>query len=104
MFDPPMADPPPGSVSNGEPGRIGRRGFIGAGLAGAGVALIAPATGQAATTSSPAAAPADGATPGGAQAAATPVAHPAAAQITRLPLQSTYPHLPAIPVDVAGTI
>ena len=70
-----------GSGSGGA--RVGRRGFIGAGLAGAG-ALVVPAAAAAARSSRAHAA----------AAAAGPIGHQA--------LQATYPHLPAIPQDPGG--
>jgi hypothetical protein len=76
--------------------RIGRRGFIGAGLAGAGVALIAP--GSAASARSLPAAVQEGSdqrdvltsTPG------------ATGKIPHIPLRFVFPDLPAIPVDAEG--
>ena len=97
-----MADRPPSNANKDDRVRIGRRGFIGAGLAGAGAALIAPATAPAAARASSAASA--GAAGAGAQGTAAPVARTAASQIARLPLQSTYPHLPAIPSDPVGVI
>jgi hypothetical protein len=61
--------------------KIGRRGFLGASLAGAGAALIPPASAGASTS----------------HAAA------AASAIPQMNLRSTYPNLPAVPVDIAGT-
>ncbi len=74
--------------------RIGRRGFIGAGLAGAGAALIAPTSAAAARSGS--------AVP--AQPTAIQSALSAGTQIPHLPLQSAFPNLPAIPLDVAGML
>jgi hypothetical protein len=78
-----MADQVSPDTDSDVSGGIGRRGFIGAGLAGAGAALIAPAAGRATTSSRPA-------------------TQSAASAISRLPFQSAYPHLPAVPVDLAG--
>lgn len=78
--------------------RIGRRGFIGAGLAGAGVALIGPA-GAASARSVPAA------SQGGVGLRGAPLAAASAGTaITQMPLRAAYPHLPAIPQDPAGML
>jgi hypothetical protein len=82
--------------------RIGRRGFIGAGLAGAGAALVVPAGAAAARAHAGATQPA-GAQAGAAQADSLAQAA-AASTIPHLPLHSIYPNLPAIPVDVLGSI
>lgn len=71
-----------GGSGNGGP-RVGRRGFIGAGLAGAS-ALVVPAAAASARSSRAQAA----------AGAAGPIGHQA--------LQATYPHLPAIPQDPGG--
>jgi hypothetical protein len=77
--------------------RIGRRGFIGAGLAGAGAALVAPgAAAAAAPARARAAAPA---------AAGSSTAGIGAAQkISPLPIQAKFPALPGVPVDVAQVL
>jgi Lipoxygenase len=89
--------------------QIGRRGFIGAGLAGAGAALVVPASAAAARAhtgaTQPAAAQAGAAQARAAQADSLTQARTAAATtIPHLPLHSIFPNLPAIPVDVIGTI
>ena len=92
----------PREGNEGEGLRIGRRGFIGAGLAGAGAALIAPAS--AATARSY---PAASSQPAGTQpapAAGSQAAPAGATQIPHLPLQSAFPNLPAIPLDVPGIL
>jgi Lipoxygenase len=88
MIDEP---PTPGRTQRGT--RIGRRGFIGAGLAGAGVALVLPRAGIAtADTAAPASPDVAGAKSG-------------ASQIPHIPgLWLLYPNVPAIPVDVAEAI
>jgi hypothetical protein len=80
-----------------------RRTFIGAGLAGAGAVLIGPGAGPGA-----AAAAAPGPTATAAQQATTTPSPPAPgpvgdAEIGQLPIRQTYPDLPAIPQDPAGT-
>jgi hypothetical protein len=87
-----VADPSATVDDRDEDGRvrIARRDFIGAGLAGAGAALI-PAT----------AAPKD--------ARATESSSPSASAggdggIGQLPLRGLYPNLPAVPVDAAGSL
>ena len=62
---------------------LGRRGFLGAGLAGAGAALVGAA-----------------ARPVAARAQAAPAT---TGPIGQLPVRAQYPHLPAIPLDPAGT-
>ncbi len=74
-------------------GGMRRRGFLGAGLAGATAALIGPARAPAA----PRQAPADGAGP-----AAAPASGGGA--IGQMPVRDRFPHLPAIPVDPAGSL
>jgi hypothetical protein len=81
----------PDGVPRDERG-VGRRGFIGAGLAGAGAALIAPAAASAAKARTAATDHVDDSSP-----TATP-------PIARLPLQGQYPNLPAIPVDVGEAL
>ena len=83
----------PGSGRD-EGARIGRRGFIGVGLAGAGAALIPPSAAAHAPAS-----PDSGASPRAAQPASK-----ASGQIAQEPLRSKYPHLPAVPVDPAGVV
>jgi len=85
-----MTDPSqPGKA--GDDARLPRRAFIGAGLTGAGLALIAPAG---AGASRPArATPRQGPAP-------TPAP---AGPISQLPVRGDLPDLPAIPVDPAGT-
>jgi len=82
-----VPDPSTSPEDERGPVRIGRRRFLGAGLAAAGAAFIpAAATARSrATFSDPSAAPG------------------AASSIPQLPLRGTYPHLPAVPVDVEGT-
>ncbi len=77
--------------------RIGRRGFIGAGLAGAGAALIAPGNAAAAAP-----APAGAAT--GAPAGQSAAASAAAQKISPLPIQAHFPSLPGVPVDTAQAL
>ena len=72
---------------------MGRRGFVGAGLAAAGAALIPPA----ATARAPAAAGSEGSRQGGPSPATSNGTY------SQLPLRDTFPNLPAIPVDEAGT-
>jgi hypothetical protein len=81
----------PKGQPRGERG-LGRRDFIGAGLAGAGAALVAPAVASAAQGRTASADRADD---------SSPVATP---PIGRLPLQGLYPNLPAIPVDAAEAL
>ena len=76
--------------------RIVRRRFVGAGVAVAGSALLPAA---AASASRPPASPA--APSAGNAAAAVPSTTGA---IPQMPLRTMYPHLPAVPVDVAGAI
>ena len=71
--------------------KIGRRGFIGAGLAGAGAALISP---KDAVAGSSAAAK---------QAAQEPSPVPSGG-IGQLPTRDVYPNLPAIPLDEEGML
>ncbi len=75
-----------------EPARIGRRRFLGGGLAAAGAALV-PSTGVAAAKSRAAATGEASAPSAGATGA-----------IPQLPLRDVYPNVPAIPVDAAGTL
>jgi hypothetical protein len=83
-----------GEADGGEGGaRIRRRGFLGAGLAGAGAALIP--TGAATARQRPAASPQPKQVHPDASAG-TPIPH--------LPLQAAFPNLPAIPLDVPGTL
>ena len=78
-----------GREDDGDGIRIGRRGFIGAGLAGAGAALIAPGgAGAAAPAAAPASAGSSRASVGAAQ------------KISPLPIQAQFPALPGVPVDV----
>jgi hypothetical protein len=70
--------------------RIGRRGFIGVGLAGAGAALVGPVAGARARSHLAAAAASEAAAGAGA--------------IPQVPLRGSFPHLPAIPVDTAGVL
>jgi hypothetical protein len=84
-----------GAEEAGESGlRIRRRGFLGAGLAGAGAALL-PAAG-AASPRSRSSAPSQDAAARPAASAGTPIPH--------LPLQASFPNLPAIPLDVPGML
>jgi hypothetical protein len=76
--------------------RIRRRGFIGAGLAGAGAALIAPAS-VAARQRPPAVA-----NPRAGRNRARPRA--TGSSYPFLPTQSLYPNLPGIPVDLEGML
>jgi Lipoxygenase len=76
--------------------RIGRRGFIGVGLAGAGAALIPP------SAAANAAAPAS--TNGSASENQQSVAASSSVKLSQLPLRSTHPYLPAVPVDPAGVL
>lgn len=86
--------------SDGDGGlQIGRRGFIGVGLAGAGAALIVPA-GAATARSLPRAAQGGG--PG--QQDVQAQAQSAVTETPHLPLQFIFPNLPAIPVDLAGML
>lgn len=71
--------------------RIRRRGFIGAGLAGASAALIAPANVAVARSAPQVAAP-----------SAPQNGRRAASGIFFLPTKSIYPNLPGIPVDLVG--
>jgi hypothetical protein len=72
--------------------RMRRRGFVGAGLAAAGAALIRP--GSAAAKA-----------PAGSKVAARGAPPPTASgPLPQLPLRSSFPDLPAVPVDIAGTI
>jgi hypothetical protein len=90
-----MADPSPHANEN-DGARIGRRGFIGAGLAGAGVLLIG-------STSSATAGPVAAAAAEGAGAPAAPPAAPGGgAGLAQMAVRETYPHLPAIALDPAG--
>jgi hypothetical protein len=69
--------------------RIGRRGFLGAGLAGAGAALISPRDAVAKSTAA------------ARQATQGPSPVPSGG-IGQLPTREAYPNLPAIPVDEEG--
>ncbi len=92
-----MIDPAPSQEDRDGGVRIGRRGFIGAGLAGAGAAALIVPTGAAA------AGPLVNTVPEVAgQQAVLQRAHSAASQIPHLPLRFIFPHLPAFPVDLAG--
>ncbi len=88
-----MAGRSPGRAEEGDYARVGRRGFIGAGLVGAG-ALIVPA-GSASAQS-------------GAAEVKRVRAHQSVAgaggPIGQLPVRATFPNLPAIPVDPAGAL
>ncbi|HEU4657535.1 MAG TPA: hypothetical protein VFR97_08425, partial [Capillimicrobium sp.] len=74
--------------------RIGRRAFLATGLSGAGLALAGPAAaaGSAAARAAARQSPET--------AAATPAA---SGPFTQMPLRERFPHLPAIPLDPAGT-
>jgi hypothetical protein len=86
----------PSSQGDGEAGlRVGRRGFIGAGLAGVGTALIAPASGVAAQTP---------ARPKHEKPLHNAAATGSAGQIPHLPIQEFFPNLPAIPVDLRAML
>jgi hypothetical protein len=86
----------PSSQGEGQAGlRVGRRGFIGAGLAGVGTALIAPASGLAAQTA---------AQPKPKKPLHTPALTGSAGQIPHLPIQPFFPNLPAIPVDLEAML
>lgn len=86
----------PSSQGEGEAGlRVKRRGFIGAGLAGVGTALIAPASGVAAQAA---------ADPKRRKPLRTPARMRSAGRIPHLPIQSFFPNLPAIPVDVEAML
>lgn len=92
----------PSSQAEGDAGlRVGRRGFIGAGLAGAGAALIAPASGVAAQSSQIAAHPKHKKPK---KHLHNPPPKGAANQIPHLPIQAFFPNLPAIPVDLEGML
>ncbi len=91
-----MTDPSWGRGDENIDLRIRRRGFIGAGLAGAGAALIAP-TSVAARQRPQAVA---NARAGRAKARG----RSAGSTYPFLPTQSFYPHLPGIPVDLEGMI
>lgn len=90
-----MEDPP--ATEEDEDGRLRmrRRGFVGAGVAAAGAALL-PA-GTAAAGSSPAADVDDAR-----QASAPPVAPSTSSRISQMPSRGAYPNLPAVPVDPVG--
>ncbi len=90
-----MVDPSATREDGDGHARIGRRGFLGASLAAAGAALIDP-TGAVAAGSRAAAGD-----EGARQLAAAPGA---ASRISQLPLRSTFPNLPAVPVDPAGML
>jgi hypothetical protein len=66
---------------------IGRRGFIAAGLSGAAATLIAPA----------------GAARAAARAGTRQIAPVAGTPYSQMPVRAQFPHLPAIPIDPAGT-
>jgi hypothetical protein len=87
-----MSEGAGGAGGSGHTTGPSRRGFIGAGLAGAGVALIAPAA---------AAARGPDVRRVHADASTAPVATP---PIGKLPLQATYPNLPAFPVDTGEAL
>ena len=74
--------------------RIGRRGFLGAGLAGAGAALVGPSVAAAARSHPPKA--------HGTAVTATPIAGASTGGISQIPLRSSFPHLPAVPLDIAA--
>ncbi len=79
----------------------GRRGFIGAGLAGAGAALIAPASGVAAQPAQVAAHPKRKKHK---KHLHNPPLKGSGNQIPHLPIQEFFPNLPAIPVDLEGML
>ncbi|MFL5861002.1 MAG: lipoxygenase family protein [Solirubrobacteraceae bacterium] len=94
-----MADAPGSGEDGQESFRIRRRGFLGAGVAAAGAALIPGA--DAATAGSRAARKQ--------RVAAGPTSAPAsspssASAIPQVPLRDTYPNLPAVPVDSEGAL
>lgn len=89
-----MIDPPTGEDADG-PVRIGRRRFLGAGLAVAGAALIPPA-GTAAARSLPVARRES--------ARRRSALSAASSDIWQLPLRATFPDLPAVPFDAAGVV
>ncbi len=99
MFDGPTTE---GAAEGGL--RIGRRGFIGASLAVAGAGLILP---NAAGAADAAAGP-DGTSVAGAAASngsSVAQARSGSSRISQIPLLwRIYPNVPAIPVDVAGSI
>jgi hypothetical protein len=91
------------SQGDGEAGpRIGRRGFIGAGLAGAGAALIAPASGAAAQSAQTVADPQHGRPKQHQKHLHRTAPKGSAGQIPHLPIKAFFPNLPAIPVDLVG--
>jgi hypothetical protein len=92
-----MSEPTDKGADGDDGFRMGRRGFIGAGLAGAGAALIPPAVANAAPGETAADEVAESARGGG------PSGEPSSGgSLFQLPLRGTYPNLPAVPVDVAG--
>ncbi len=83
------------SLGQGDGGvRIRRRGFIGAGLAGAGAALVARPSAAVARSAPQTRAPQSASSNGKA----------AASDIFFLPTRSLYPNLPGIPVDLVGMV
>lgn len=82
--------------------RIGRRGFIGAGLAGAGAALIAPPSGAAAQSAQTVADPQPGKPKQHQKHLHKTAPKGSAGQIPHLPIKAFFPNLPAIPADLAG--
>jgi hypothetical protein len=94
-----MEEPPQERDDTGA--RMRRRTFIGAGLAGAGAVLVGSTTSATATAAAaPTATAAQKATTTNPPPAAGPVGD---AEIGQMPIRSTYPDLPAIPLDPAGT-
>ena len=89
----PMAGRSPGRGEKDDSAGVGRRGFIGAGLLGAG-ALVVP-VGSASARSGAA-----GVKPVRAHQGVAGAGGP----IGQLPLRATFPNLPAIPVDPAGAL
>jgi hypothetical protein len=74
--------------------RIGRRGFLGAGLAGAGAAVVGPTAAAAARSHAPKA--------HGTAVPAAPTADAGGGGISQIPLRSSFAHLPAVPLDTAA--
>jgi Lipoxygenase len=78
--------------------RIRRRGFVGAGVAAAGAALI-PSTGAAPARSRPAEGLEDAR-----QASATTAPPSSSSRISQMPSREAFPNLPAVPVDPEGVV